>query len=115
MPPNKPLGKVYGMSAKKIIVVLASWEEASKYVKKAVTELSKEKGIEVEFKEEDYEFLDKYGVKNEYGGIDIPQVFIQNEKNEIKYVMSRAPLNEKGQVDINKAKEHILKAMEECD
>jgi len=103
------------MVAKKIIVVSASWEEASKYVKKAVEELAKEKGFEVEFKEEDYEFLDKYGVKNEYGGIDIPQVFIQDEKNEIKYVMSRVPLDEKGRPNFKEAKEIILKAMGELN
>ncbi|MCR6691166.1 MAG: hypothetical protein MRT15_02120 [archaeon YNP-LCB-003-016] len=100
------------MTAKKIIVVSASWEEASKYVKKAVSELAKERGFEVEFKEEDYEFLDKYGVKNEYGGIDIPQVFIQDEEG-VKYVMSRVPLNERGQPDVNAAKKIILEAMGE--
>ncbi|MEM1550237.1 MAG: hypothetical protein QXO74_05820 [Candidatus Methanomethylicia archaeon] len=103
------------MTVKKIIVVLASWEEASKYVRKAVTELAKEKGFEVEFKEEDYDFLDKYGVKNEYGGIDIPQVFIQNEKNEIKYVMSRVPLDDRGGPNIKEAKEIILRAMGELN
>jgi len=100
------------MTAKKVIVVSASWEEASKYVKKAVSELAKEMGFEVEFREEDYEFLDKYGVKNEYGGIDIPQVFIQ-DKEVIKYVMSRVPLNEKGQPDIDAAKKILLEAMGE--
>ncbi|MCS7096920.1 MAG: peroxiredoxin family protein [Candidatus Methanomethylicia archaeon] len=100
---------------KKIIVVSASWEEASKYVRKAVAELVNERGFEVEFKEEDYDFLEKYGVKNEFGGIDIPQVFILDENGEIKYVMSRVPLNEKGQPNINEAKRIILRAMGEIN
>ncbi|MCD6154705.1 MAG: hypothetical protein J7J22_02880 [Candidatus Verstraetearchaeota archaeon] len=96
----------------KIIIVIADWEEASKYVIKACKELAEEKGIEVEERKEDYEFLSKYGVKNEFGGLDIPQVFIKYVDGKIEYVMSRVPLNERGKPDIEEAKKTILKKIE---
>ena len=100
------------VEAEKIILVVADWEEASRYIKKAAEEVAKEKNIEVEIKKEDYDFLGKYGVKNEFGGLDIPQAFIKYKNNETKYVLSRVPLTDKGTPDIKKAKEIINNALE---
>ncbi len=91
-----------------IIMVIADWEKASNYVKEVCKKVAKEMGIKLEEKKEDYDFLCEYGVKNEYGGIDIPQVFIRYDNGEIKYVMSRVPLTPQGQPDLEKA-EKILK------
>jgi hypothetical protein len=99
------------MANKKIIAVLAEWEESSKYVKKVVEEVSKENNVELELKNEDWNFLATYGVKDEFGGVEIPQVFIQTENKEIKYVMSRVPLDENGKPDLKKAKEILNEAL----
>jgi hypothetical protein len=99
------------MANKKIIAVLAEWEESSKYVKKVVEEVSKENNVELELKNEDWDFLATYGVKDEFGGVEIPQVFIQTENKEIKYVMSRVPLDENGKPDLKKAKEILNEAL----
>jgi len=99
------------MVAKKIIAVIAEWEASSKYVKKIVEEISKEKKLELEIKEEDWEFLVNYGVKDEFGGVEVPQVFVQNDNGNIKFVMGRVPLDEEGKPDLNKAKEILLQAI----
>ncbi|MDT7892465.1 MAG: hypothetical protein RQ952_07045 [Thermoproteota archaeon] len=99
------------MVAKKIIAVVAEWEASSKYVKKIVEEVSKEKNIQVEIKEEDWEFLVNYGVKDEFGGVEVPQVFVQDDNGNIKFVMGRVPLDAEGKPDLNKAKEILLQAI----
>ena len=99
------------VKAVSIIMVTANWEKASGYVKKACKKVAEELGLELEERKEDYEFLEKYGIKNEFGGLDIPQVFIKYDNNEIKYVMSRVPLTDKGKPDINKAIKIIKEAI----
>lgn len=94
-----------------IIVVTADWEKASGYIKKACKITAKELELELEERKEDYEFLEKYGVKNEFGGLDIPQVFIKYDDEKIEYIMSRVPLTEKGKPDINRAIEIIKEAI----
>lgn len=96
------------MPYKKIIAVIADWEASSKYVKKIVEEVAKELNIELEIKQEDWEFLATHGKKDEFGGVEVPQVFLEDDKGNIKYIMSRVPLNEEGQPDLEKAKK-ILK------
>lgn len=99
------------MKEKKIIAVIADWEESSKYVKRIVEEVSKEANISLEIKNEDWDFLVTYGVKDEYGGVEVPQVFIQDENDKIKFVMGRVPLDENGKPDLKKAKEILLSAL----
>lgn len=99
------------MKIKKIIAVVADWEQSSKYVKKLIEEISKEKNIEIEFKEEDWDFLVKYGEKDEFGGVDIPQVFVEFENGKIKFIMGRVPLNEEGKPDLEAGKKKIEKIL----
>ncbi|MCS7386208.1 MAG: hypothetical protein DRJ18_03365 [Candidatus Methanomethylicota archaeon] len=94
-----------------IIMVTADWEKASDYIRKACKKAAEDLKINLEEKKEDYEFLDKYGVKNEFGGLDIPQVFIKYDDGEIKYVMSRVPLTAQGTPDVEAAVEIIKKAV----
>ncbi|HLI47045.1 MAG TPA: hypothetical protein VKU94_07625 [Geobacterales bacterium] len=99
------------MAAKKIIAVIAEWEASSKYVKKIVEEISKEMNIEIEIKEEDWEFLVNYGVKDEFGGVEVPQVFLQDDSGKIKFLMGRVPLDSEGKPDLEKAKQIIKDAI----
>jgi len=101
------------MPVKKIIAVIAEWEASSKYVKKMVEEVAKKLNIELEIKEEDWDFLATYGQKDEFGGVEIPQVFIMDDKNQIKFAMGRVPLDDEGKPDLEKGKfilENIIKS-----
>jgi len=99
------------MATKKIIAVIAEWEASSKYVKKIVEEISKETNLELEIKEEDWEFLVNYGVKDEFGGVEVPQVFLQDTNGNIKFVMGRVPLDDEGKPDLEKAKQILREAI----
>ncbi|MFP3190394.1 MAG: hypothetical protein RXR31_03530 [Thermoproteota archaeon] len=100
------------MEGTKIIAVVADWEESSKYIKRVVEEVSKETNTSLEIKNEDWDFLVTYGVKDEYGGVEVPQVFIQDEKDKIRFVMGRVPLDENGKPDLKKAKEILKSALQ---
>jgi hypothetical protein len=100
------------MPAKKLIAVIAEWETASKYVKKLVEEVSKNLNITLEVRNEDWDFLVTYGQKDEFGGVEVPQVFIEDDKGNIKFIMGRVPLDDEGKPDIEKGKkmlEEIIK------
>ncbi len=94
-----------------IIMVIADWEKASSYVKEVCRKVAEEVGIELEERKEDYDFLCEHGVRNEYGGIDIPQVFIKYDNGEIKYVMSRVPLTSDGKPDLEAAEKMLREAL----
>ncbi len=95
------------MRIKKIIVVTAKWAPLSTRILKIVHKISEKHNIEVEEREEDWMFLKKYGEKDELGGTDIPQVFLELENGDIVHVLTKLPLNEMGKVDEEKAEEII--------
>ncbi len=96
--------------AKKIIAVTADWELASKYVRKAAEKAASELAIPFEDRKEDWEFLLEHGVKDEFGGVELPQLFIEYEDGRITHLFNRVPLDENGKPDIEKAVEIIVKA-----
>ncbi|MCC6013601.1 MAG: hypothetical protein LM593_04450 [Candidatus Verstraetearchaeota archaeon] len=100
------------MKVEGIIAVIADWEERSKYVLQICEGVSKIKNIPIEIKKEDYDFLTMYGERDEFGGIDIPQVFLKLEGGIIKHVMTKIPDNEKGFPDIEKAIKNIIEIIE---
>ncbi len=99
------------MPVKKIIAVIAEWETSSKYVKKLVEEVSNETNLELEIRQEDWEFLVNYGQKDEYGGVEVPQVFLVDDKGNIKHIMGRVPLDENGKPDLEKGKRILKEAI----
>ncbi len=82
-----------------LIYVGADWEKASTNVKRLCETVSKETGVLFEAKEEDYDFLLQYGQKDEFGGVNIPQVFVKYDDGSIKHVMDRIPLTNEGKSD----------------
>ncbi|AKG38006.1 MAG: hypothetical protein ACPLRJ_07350 [Infirmifilum uzonense] len=76
----------------KIIFVGASWADFNKELKSISQEVAKSKGLEFEEKQEDYVFLTKYGEKDEFGGADIPQVFVVYDNGKIKHVLTKVPI-----------------------
>lgn len=95
----------------KLIVVYTTWDPISKYVRRVCREVAKEEGIELDEREEDWEFLAKYGEKDEIAGVDIPQVLLQYDNGKIVHVMTRIPITDKGKPDIDKAKNIIKNAI----
>ena len=93
-----------------IIVVTADWEAAGKYVMEACERASKELNLPVEVKKEDWNFLVDYGEKDEFGGVDIPQVFLKLDDGSIVHIMTRVPLTSKGEPDIDAAVKKIVEA-----
>lgn len=97
---------------KKIIIVGASWASFHNKLKRICEEIAEEKGLEFEEKVEDFVFLSKYGEKDELGGADIPQVFIEYDDGTIKHVLTKVPVVG-SQPDFEAARRVILEALGE--
>lgn len=94
-----------------IILVSADWEKTSSLARRVCEEVAKNLGLAFEERKEDWAFLATYGVKDEYGGVDIPQVFIKYEDGAVKHVFSRIPLNEAGKPDLAEASKLLKEAI----
>ncbi|MEM1537886.1 MAG: hypothetical protein QXK12_04655 [Candidatus Nezhaarchaeales archaeon] len=91
------------VKASSIILVSADWEKTSSLARRVCEEAAKNLGLPLEERKEDWTFLAKYGAKDEYGGVDIPQVFVKYEDGTVKQVFSRIPLNKAGKPDLVEA------------
>jgi hypothetical protein len=95
------------MTIKKLILVTASYLPQHKHFKKLAEDLAKELNIELEVKEEDYEFVNIYGEKDEFGMAWLPQLFAEINSNIIP-ILTRFPINEKTlDYDYEKAKKEV--------
>jgi len=90
------------MKVEAIIAVTADWERGSQYAVQVSEAVSKATNVPLEVRKEDYDLLISKGEKDEFGGVDIPQIFLKLEGGEIKHIMTRIPINEKGMPDIEK-------------
>lgn len=59
---------------------------------------------------EDYIFLMKHGEKDELGGADIPQIFVEFDDGSIKHVLTRVPVAGT-EPDFEEARKRILTAL----
>lgn len=98
------------MGIRKIVVVTADWEKLSGLVRKACQEAAKELGVEVMELKEDWEYLAQHGARDEYGGVDLPQVFLEFEDGSVRHVLTRVPLTESGKPDVEGAVRIIVEA-----
>jgi len=98
------------MAVRKIVVVTADWEKLSSLARKACEEAAKKLGVEVEERKEDWDYLTQYGDKDEYGGVDLPQVLLEFEDGSVKHVLTRLPLSEAGKPDVEEAVRIIVEA-----
>ncbi|MEM0320997.1 MAG: hypothetical protein QW613_01190 [Thermoprotei archaeon] len=95
---------------KKIVLVTADWDNARKYVEPVCKGVAAELGVELEIRNEDYGFLVEYGEKDDFGGVEIPQVFVVDGQKVI-HVFTRIPLTAEGKPDIKSATEMLKKAL----
>ncbi len=97
---------------KKIILVSAKYHPVHNKLLKICEKLAEERGLEFEFKDEDYVFLTDHGVKDDFGFAGIPQVFIEYDNGEVKPVLWEIPFDEKLKPDENKMRELIVAGLE---
>ena len=97
------------MKTKKLILVTASYDQLRGKIRKILSEIASEKKLELDIKEEDWNFLIKYGKRDEIGGFDLPQVFIEYDNGKIEHVLTRIPLTDQGKLDLDRAKKLILR------
>jgi len=76
----------------KLIFVGAAWAPFNDKLKRICEEVATTRKVEFEEKNEDYMFLTKYGEKDELGGADLPQVFVQFDDGTIKHVLTKVPI-----------------------
>ncbi len=88
------------MKVEAIVAVTADWEKGSQYALQVAKAVSEGKNIPLEVRKEDYDLLISHGEKDEFGGVDMPQVFLKLEGGTMKHVMTRVPLKDNGQPDI---------------
>ncbi len=91
----------------KLILVTAKDHPQHKMWVKMAEELSKEFGVELEVRYEDYLLLTEHGETDELGMAWLPQLLVELDNGEIKPLLSRMPLNEALQPDPEKAKEAV--------
>jgi len=96
---------------KKLILVGANWEKATSILKRICESVAKDAGVEYEYRDEDWNFLLEHGEKDEFGGVNIPQVFVEYEDGEIKHILTNVLLTDRGKTDIDGMKELIAKAI----
>uniref|UniRef100_A0A7C3ISD5 Thioredoxin family protein n=1 Tax=Candidatus Methanomethylicus mesodigestus TaxID=1867258 RepID=A0A7C3ISD5_9CREN len=99
------------MKVEGIIVVTADWEKAGQYALKVCEAVSKAQNIPVEIKKEDYDFLITHGEKDEFGGVDMPQIFLKLEGGAVKHVMTRIPDKSNGMPDIEMGIKKLTEAI----
>ncbi len=83
------------MNIKKFVLVTASHLPQHKYFLDVAKKLANELGVELEVREEDYEFLSQYGEKDEFGMAWAPQLFVVLENNDVKPILTKLPIDEK--------------------
>ena len=98
--------------ARRIILATAEGAPLRGLLERICRKVASDHGVEFQVLSDDWEFLYKHAKRDEYGGIDLPQVFIETEQGEIIHVMTRIPLTPDGKPDIKAAEELLSKALE---
>ncbi|MGC8631304.1 MAG: hypothetical protein ACP5T2_02620 [Thermoprotei archaeon] len=96
------------MSVKTVILVTADWDALKTYARKICQNAASQIGAEYKELNEDWNFLTNFGEKDEFGGVEIPQAFIETSDEKYIHVMTKVPLNDKGQPDLQKGVELFL-------
>ena len=95
----------------KILLVTAEYDPLRRKMKRVLEEVAKETEAEFEERLEDWEFLMKYGERDEFGGFDLPQVFVISDDGSIKHVLTRVPLSDAGKPLFEKVKKLVVQVL----
>jgi hypothetical protein len=83
---------MYMGKAVKLIFVGADWAPFNDKLKRICQEVASARNVGFEERSEDYVFLAKYGEKDELGGADVPQVFVELDDGTIRHVLTKVPI-----------------------
>lgn len=78
---------------------------------KLAEELAKEKGLELEIRMEDYVLLNECGEQDEFGMAWLPQLLVMLDDGSCKLVLSKIPLDNTLQPDLESAKKQALERL----
>jgi len=95
---------------KRLILVTTDWAPFSGKLRRICEEEAGKARVEFEVRKDDWTFLSKYGEKDELGGTDVPQVFVE-EEGRITHVLTKVPLDERGRPDFEEARRRIAGAL----
>jgi len=101
------------MAVRRVILATAEYDPLKSKAVRLCREICDAYNLELQVLDEDWDFLIKYGERDEIGGIDLPQIFIEYEDGKIEHVMTRFPLNKKGKIDYIKAKDILEEKIRE--
>ena len=96
------------MKVSKVILVTAEHHPYHKFWRKLAEKLGDRIKTPVEIKIEDYVYLVEPGDKDELGMSWLPQILVELENNEVHWLLSQLPLDDRLQPDENKAIEEML-------
>jgi len=86
-------------AVEKLVLVTSRTLPLNRHFRKIAWRLSRELGKELEVREEDYEFLSKYGEKDDFGMTWLPQLFAALSDGSIVKVLTEPNLTPQGTLD----------------
>ncbi|AEM39576.1 hypothetical protein Pyrfu_1721 [Pyrolobus fumarii 1A] len=95
----------------KLVLVTAEHHPLHKQWVKLAEELAKEKGLELEIRMEDYVLLNECGEQDEFGMAWLPQLLVMLDDGSCKLVLSKIPLDNTLQPDLESAKKQALERL----
>jgi len=95
---------------KKLVLVTTDWAPFSDKLARICEEEAAKAGALFEVRKDDWIYLTRYGEVDELGGADVPQVFVE-EGGQVRHVLTRVPLDEKGNPDFEEARRRIAEAL----
>lgn len=101
--------------AVKLVLVTATHHPYHKLWVKIAEDASRQLGVDLEIKHEDYMYLIEHGDTDEYGMAWVPQILAEFDDGTIRVLLSQLPLNEALQPDKDKAVETIVKKVKEYE
>lgn len=99
------------LKVRKVVLVTAEHHPYHKLWVKLAEELSKILNVPLEVKLEDYVYLVDYGDKDEFGMSWLPQILVELENNDVRWLLSRLPLNNALQPDEEKAISEMIEKL----
>ena len=100
---------------RKLILVTAKDHPHHKLWLKLLDEVASETGLEKEVRIEDYLLLTEHGDTDELGMPWLPQLLVELDNGEVKVLLSRLPLNQALQPDIEQAKRAVLERLRQLE
>ncbi len=95
----------------KLVLVTAEHHPLHKQWVKLAEEIARETGLEMEIRKEDYVLLNECGEQDEFGMAWLPQLLVMLDDGSCKLVLSKLPLNNALQPDLEAAKKQALEVL----